>query len=140
MRPRPILLRIDPADILPTFARRNVDAMIADACARSGGRFEAPHVRDYFERGLWQLWLSLDQGAVRALCATEIRRYPTGLQTLVIHIGTGQGLDFMADCMNELLAEAKANGCTKAEGEFRIGWRRALTGWTHTHDVLERDL
>lgn len=135
---RPELVRVGPEQLPRVWPE--IRSMIADACARSGGRFETQHVRDFFERGLWQLWLSYDQRDVCALCATEVRRYPTGLQTLVIHIGTGRGLQFMAACMDELLAAAKLNGCTKAEGEFRMGWRRALTGWTHTHDVLDRDL
>lgn len=118
----------------------DIEPWIVSACARSGGRYEAPHVRDFFLRGVWQLWLIHDAEGIAFVGATEVIRYPTGLQSLVIRIGTGRGMRSWLHCMDEVLARAKTHGCTKAEGEFREGWARALTGWTKTHVVLERDL
>jgi hypothetical protein len=118
----------------------DIESLIVAACARSGGRYEAHHVHDYFRRGVWQLWLIHDAEGIAFVGATEVIRYPTGLQSLLIRIGTGRDMRTWLHHMDEVLSRAKAHGCAKAEGEFREGLARALTGWTKTHVVLERDL
>lgn len=83
----------------------------------------------------------MDREGICAVVGTHFLDYPTGLRAFVIRFGTGRDRQaWDKSGMDEICAWAKAQGCTKREGVFRIGWRRVLTGWLHTHDFLESDL
>lgn len=119
----------------------DLEPLVIAACARSGGRYEAQHVLGFWRNGTWQCWVIYDERGLAFVGATEVLRYPTGLKTLAIRMGTGRGMKLWKHLMEDVLADAAASaGCRKAEGQFRKGWRRVLPGWAHTHDVLERDL
>lgn len=114
---------------------------ILSACESSGDRYRAGDVLDFARRGIWQIWvIRNDQENVVFVGATEILDYPTGLRALAWRIGVGSGLEDWKHMMADILAQAKEVGCTIAEGNFRVGWRRVLRDWKHTHEFLERDL
>lgn len=134
-----ILIRLEPVAITATWPR--IESWIADAAERSHGRYTAALIRAYAERGLWQLWLAIDE--TKEICAvggTRIITYDTGLKTLFVMFGTGRNRKAWQHFMDDFLAYGKSQGCTLAEGSFRKGWRRIFPGWTHTHDFLERVL
>lgn len=126
------------------FVWPEIEDAIEEACLRSNGRYEAQHVKDFVERGIWQLWLVLDDAKrIVFVGATEILIYPTELKTIAWRMGTGDGMDDWLHFMAPILEMAKDEcGCSRGEGSFRTGWTRVLknSGWRHTHSILEKDL
>lgn len=131
-----ILVRLEPRAIAATWPK--IEKLVADAATRSRGRYLAEDVRALAEKGEWQLWLAIDQDGICAVAGTSFIPYPR-LTAFHVQFGTGRNRERWQHLMDELVAWGLANGATKAQGEFRIGWRRVLPGWTHTHDFVERD-
>lgn len=118
-----------------------LEAFAESAAERSSGRYTAAHIREFGEKGLWQLWLVHKPGEnAVALCGTELITYPTGLKSVAIRFCAGHGREEWQHLVETILEQAKGQGCRLAEGAFRLGWRRVLPGWNHTHDYLERPL
>ncbi len=90
--------------------------------------------------GDWQIWIYTDDRGLAAVMGTEVIQYPTGLRSIVFLFCTGRNRKKWQHHMVDVLAWAKAVGCGLAQGPFRIGWRRVLSGWSHSHDFLERPL
>lgn len=111
---------------------------IESIAARSSGRYTADNILGFARLGEWQIWLIHDAGEIIFIGGTEIVVFPSGMKGLVIHFGTGRGRKHWSHHMDTVLAWGKHQGATLCNGAFRIGWRRVLPGWTHTHDVLER--
>lgn len=133
-----ILLRLTPETIPGTWPR--IEPMIAGACERSNGRFTAPLILSLALRGPWQIWLAVTEAGIAAVAGTELVTYPTGLQVIAFRFCTGGDRSNWQHLVEQIIAWGRDQGCARAEGTFRIGWRRALSGWTHRHDSLERDL
>jgi len=79
---------------------------------------------------------------VVAVAGTKLITYDTGLRSIFLLFGTGRHRQDWQQFEADIRAWAKDQGCTLAEGCFRIGWRRIFRrfGWVHTHDFLERAL
>lgn len=118
-----------------------VEAFVSAACARSNGRYEAHHVHEYARLGQWQIWQVTDRSRETVfVLGTQIITYPTGIKSLDIRFGTGQGREDWLHLFDQVLAWGKAQGCTLKEGVMRKGWRRVLKGFDHTHEFLEGTL
>lgn len=112
--------------------------MVAAAADLSSGRYTAAWIRTYAERGQWQIWIAMDEIGICAVAGTELVTYDTGLKALAVKFGTGRNRDSWQHLMNDVVAWGASQGCKLNEGGFRIGWKRVLRGWNHTHDFLER--
>lgn len=121
-------------------AWRNVEPFLVEACEASKGRFTAPDIKGWAENGTWQLWVVSDREDILSVTATEMITYSTGLKTLAIWICDGRERERWQHYLEDILQWGKEQGCSKAEGTFRIGWRRVLKGWEHTHEFMERPL
>lgn len=134
------LIRVQPEAVDGVWP--SIEAMVADACARSRGRFESRHVQVFARSGIWTLWLVVEEEDRKIVFVggTDFNVYPTGLKTIWWRFGTGEGRENWQHLMAEILAWAKLQGCAKGEGVFRRGWRRVFTDWQHTHEFLEIDL
>lgn len=116
---------------------------MAKSADRSKGRYTEPLIRAYAEKGMWQIWIAVGtHGEISAVAGTKLIAYDTGLRTIFILFGTGSGRQDWQQFEADIRSWGKDQGCTLAEGCFRIGWRRIfrLFGWKHTHDFLERAL
>lgn len=134
-----LLIRLEPQQVAATWPR--IERWVSAVAARSQGRITADLVKGYAERGKWQLWIALDNaGEVCAVGGTSIITYDTGLKSLFFHFGTGRKRHGWQHVVDEMVAWGKSQGCNISEGKFRIGWRRVLPGWNHTHEFLERVL
>jgi hypothetical protein len=111
-----------------------------DACEETNGRFTADIIIDLARKGLWQIWTVTKAGQLVFVGGTEIRIFHTGLKVLEIRFGVGKDRQAWQHHLDSVLNWAKAAGCLRATGAFRIGWRRVLPGWLHTHEFLERAL
>lgn len=113
---------------------------IESIAARSSGRYTAQNIFDFARKGEWQIWLIREGDETVFVGGTEVVVFPSGMKGLVIHFGTGRGRKSWVHHMDTVLAWGKYQGAELCNGAFRIGWRRVLPGWTHTHDILERRL
>lgn len=115
---------------------------IESVCAKSRGRYAPHHMLEWARKGEWQIWLVLDEGAISAVCATEIILFPTGMKGLAFRFCTGRGRHRWQHRLADVEAWGKAQGCELAEGVMRIGWWRILRhfGWLFTHVFLEKSL
>lgn len=114
--------------------------MVEAAAQKSSGRYTGDLICKYAQAGTWQIWLVIADDGIAAVTGTEVITYDTGLKALAMRFCTGRGRRHWQHLVDDILAWGKSIGCTLAEGSFRIGWRRALPGWLHTHDCLERIL
>ncbi len=119
------------------------DAMapfIEEACATCNGRYASEHIRHWAEIGDWQLWVVSDRDEVLSVTGTQIISYPTGLKSIAIRLCDGKERERWQHFLDDILTWGKGQGCTLREGMFRIGWRRVLKDWTHTHEFMEGSL
>ena len=131
------LLLIAPDEIDAAWAQ--LSKRVAGIAARSSGRYSEITIREYAKSGHWQLWFVRgDDDEICFVGATQFIDYPTGLRTIAWHFGSGEDRDAWKHFMNDVLAWAKANGATLAEGCFRRGWSRVFKDWTRSHEFLER--
>lgn len=117
-----------------------IEPFLLEACKTSKGRYTADDIKGWAERGDWQIWVVSDEDEVLSVTGTQIITYDTGLQTLAIRLCDGRERQRWQHYLEDILDWGKQQGCTKAEGTFRIGWRRVLPGWEHTHEFMERAL
>lgn len=123
-----------------------VAAHFAGIAARSRGRFAPRDWRRAFRDRSRQLWVAHEPagtaiGEVRAVLATELRRYP-GRRVAALVACSGSGREDWIGFLSLVEAWARAQGCAAIEAEARPGWRRVLAphGYAATHVILEKEL
>ena len=107
---------------------------IEAALVYSGGTHTFDDVADMIKTGRLQLW-----PAPKGCLVTEILVYP---RKTVLNVFLGGGdLDQLADMHGDVIAWAKAQGCTAATIQGRKGWERAFRsyGWQARHVVLQKE-
>lgn len=121
-------------------------AHFAGIAARSRGRFAPRDWRRAFRDRSRQLWVAHQPagagiGEVRAVLATELRRYP-GRRVAALVACAGSGREDWTGFLPLVEAWARAEGCAAIEAEARPGWRRVLApyGYAATHVILEKEL
>lgn len=117
-----------------------IETAVENAARRSRGRYTAPLIKEYARKGLWQIWIVIDDGGICGVCGTQLFTYDTGLKELTFRFCTGRDREKWQHFVDDIIAWGKANGCGIAAGIMRRGWRRVLPNWNHTHDYLERIL
>lgn len=123
-----------------------VAAHFHGVAARSRGRFSGQDWRRSFLDRSRQLWVAHAPagdgiGEVRAVLATELRRYP-GRRVAALVACSGAGREDWIGFLPLVEAWARAEGCAAIEAEARPGWRRVLAphGYAATHVILEKEL
>lgn len=123
-----------------------VAAHFEGVAARSRGRFSGQDWRQSFLDRSRQLWVAhapagAGIGEVRAVLATELRRYP-GRRVAALVACSGAGREDWTGFLPLVEAWARAEGCAAIEAEARPGWRRVLAphGYAATHVILEKEL
>lgn len=117
-----------------------LQSIIEAVAAHSSGRYTAQNIFDFARKGAWQIWLIHEGEEIVFIGGTEVVTFPSGMTGFVIRFGSGSGFKNWLHHMETVLDWGKLQGATLCEGAFRIGWRRVLRGWTHSHDLLERRL
>lgn len=116
-----------------------IESLVAAACTRSVGRYQASDVHGFAARGEWQIWIAVNEQGIVAVAGTEIIHYPR-LTAISIRFGIGRERHTWQHFRDDIRAWGKSQGCTKIEGTVRKGWRKVFTGWLHTHDFIEQDI
>ena len=125
-----------------TDAWPHVAPLVALACARSSGKFEAPDVARAVAESRFQLWVGIDDaGALRVMLLTRLLPYPrlTACE-LIACVGDDRGA--WERLLDDIEAWAKANGAALMQPIARPGWERVLAprGYRKTHVMLEKVL
>lgn len=131
---------------LPTLVPKNLvdtawlDAgmFIREAMARNG-RFPVEEIYKACKDGRMQLWTVYDGDDIKAVCVTEILKYPA-MQALSIIVLTGEDRESWLHHAEFLKQKAREWGCQRLEAWARPGWSRVLKDWRHTHSLLEVDV
>jgi len=119
---------------------------IADLVAQAAGKWPKDRSSDDYLRactdGSAQLWLISHDGKLRAVCITELVRFPQHLVG-VIELLSGEGFEEWAPDLDRVLVEwARGHGCAR----LRTGGRKGLTkvaqrlGYSLRAVLLEKDL
>lgn len=121
--------------VWPLIARR-----IAQATARSNGRFTESTIKAECVSGTQQLWVawSADHRAIRAVMVTQILTFPTGLRAVDVVIVTGEGRRDWVPLLADLEVWARAQDCALVQINARRGWARELSSYRLSHIFLER--
>jgi hypothetical protein len=112
---------------------------ISAACKRSRGKFDEKDIK----RGLLdredQLWIWKSPTAY-AVGITRIVHYPKQ-KVCTIRIVTGRNRkEWERECMQQIEAWAKSEGCHAMELQARPGWEKSLPDYAKTHVYLEKPL
>lgn len=109
---------------------------------RSHGRWSSATLLHAFEESDKSLWVvvDMDSRAVRAVAFTTIIEWPTGMRTISVEAGAGEGREDWQDMLlDEIEAYAQHMGCAGSASWTRKGWERSLRHrMTATHVLLER--
>ena len=101
------------------------------------GRWAPEDIRAALTEGAQQLWI--DGDPMRAICVTEIIRYPQQRRCNIFLLA-GQDLDAWIWQLSILEAWAREKGCKAMELHGRPGWERILPGYDRTAVVLRKEL
>lgn len=115
-------------------------SMIADACKRSFGAYEAIDVMREIAMGKMTLWVAEDE-KVRGLAITEFIKYPRA-KVCVVVCCTGTKLKEWLHYLSEIEAWAKSQGCNRIRPICRKGWAKLLAKMDYKpgHIELEKAL
>jgi hypothetical protein len=113
--------------------------MISRACLSTNGRFASDDVKKWLDEGSWQLWVAEKDGAICALCTTEILIYPR-LKVCRVNMVTGKGRKLWQEFNVKIEYWAKEQGCQIIESLARKGWARIYKDYQQSHVFLEKKL
>lgn len=109
------------------------------ACKTSRGKFDADDIRLGLLQRDDQLWIWRTPTSY-AVGVTRILIYPKQ-KVCSVRIATGRNRqEWQKECIAQLEAWAKSQGCDGMELQARPGWEKALPGYDKTHVYLERKL
>lgn len=114
--------------------------MLKRACERSDGRYAIEDVRAALHRREMQLWLAVAadvDGAVEAVCVTELVRYPREKRCGIVFCA-GREPQRWLHHLDAIEKWARAHGCAALELQGRPGWERLLESWDKTHVLLRK--
>jgi hypothetical protein len=137
---RPVLVQPRHlADIWP-----EASPLVALACARSSGKFEAPDIVRAVTRGEFQLWLGVTEREahpVQVILITRVLNYPR-LRACELLACVGDDRESWEDLLDEIERWARDRGCALMQPIARPGWERVLAkrGYRKTHVMLEKPL
>lgn len=98
---------------------------------------------DLFQRmcnGTALVWMVYDGDEIVYVFITELYERPSGIKVCSLLCGAGSRMDEWLHLQSEVEAYARAEGCAKIVAEGRVGWARALSGYTEIRRVIEKDL
>ncbi|KVU10659.1 hypothetical protein WK62_05185 [Burkholderia ubonensis] len=112
---------------------------IAAACRTSRGKFDENDIlRGLLDRDD-QLWIWKTPTAF-AVGVTRLVHYPKQM-VCTVRIVTGRNRrEWEQQCVEQIEAWAKAQGCHAMELQARPGWEKVLAGYDKTHVYLEKQL
>lgn len=136
-------LNIDP--VRPVFVP-DVWPGVADLVAQAAAHWPQDRSTDDYLRactdGSAQIWLISQEGKLRAVCITELVRFPRHLVG-VIELLAGDGLEEWAPDLDRVLVEwARGHGCARLRTGGRKGLRKVAEtlGYAEVAILLEKDL
>lgn len=113
-----------------------------EAALEHGGHrdWDITHVHNMCIAGQVQLWILVDGPKIFGACVTSVSIYPKRRVLEILLLGTApNSTDRWHVCMDQFLAEARANGFNTITGTGRPGWSRML-GATTTRTVWELEI
>ncbi len=115
--------------------------LIAEACARSGGRWTLNDVLKCLLSGRFKLWVAMRDEEIAGIGISEIIFYPQLRECKVI-AATGEDAGAWDHLILEIEEWAMTQGCRKMKLETRPGWKKPMAkyGYELTHVILEKDL
>lgn len=138
----PSLILVPPtrvAEVWPA-ARPHVER----ALGWGDGEFDITDTLAMIASGQQQLWLSIDdEGAVVAVCVTQLVAYPRSKVCVVLLVGAedGAGLAAVRQGVGVIEDFARLAGCAACELVGRQGWERVLpAGWAKRAILMRREL
>lgn len=112
---------------------------ISAACKRSRGKFDAEDIKRGVLNREDQLWIWRTATSY-AVGITRLLNYPKQ-RVCTIRIVTGRNRkEWEKECIAQIEAWAKSQGCDAMELQARPGWEKALPGYDKTHVYLEKPL
>lgn len=131
LAPRETLLGI-LGDVLP---------LLTPAVERSKGRYEVGDVIALCLQGHMQMWCSVRDEKIEAVCVTQILTFPRAKVLAMTFIGgknSAHWLRFEAD----MAVWAKEQGCSQLEGyDARNGaWLRVTEGWSENYLAIGKPI
>lgn len=108
------------------------------ALERGAGEYSSADMRDFCERGAWQLWVAVLDGSYAAVACTSIQHYPR-TRILYVHAYAGTKERAVTDeAWCHLIEFARITGCSCIQFFGRLGWSRSGVlpeGARKTHEV-----
>jgi hypothetical protein len=115
---------------------------IEDAAATTNGKYKAQDIYDDIQRGVYVLWIIVENDAIIGALTTRVAVYPNRRSMSIDWIG-GTRLEELLPKFHPVMQKyAKDNKCTYLEGHGRGGWARKLKsyGWKTDHIVYNMEL
>jgi len=87
------------------------------------------------------LWIVVDASdEIIYVFITELHLRRSGIKVCRLVAGAGERMSEWLPLQERLEQYARDEGCDKIVAEGRVGWVRALTGYTEIRRVIEKDL
>lgn len=129
-----------PRYLAAAFAVPRVRVLMDELIERHAGELSFEGIAKRLMAEDWILWVVTENGAPRAILATELYRDVGGLKRCRIPFCTGDGARGWVHLLAQIEAWARENDCARLDMIARKGWAKHLPDYRMTHVVLEKDL
>ena len=113
-----------------------------NAAAITDGKYTARDIYDDIQRGVYVLWIIVENDDIIGALTTRIVAYPNRRSMSIDWLG-GTRLEELLPLFHPVMAQyAKDNKCTHLEGHGRGGWARKLRdyGWKSDYMIYKMEL
>ena len=130
------LRQVPPLAVIHEWPR--VAPLIRSALERGEGSYVEGDVALCCISGIWQLWIVERDGAVAALCVSEIVKFPRKKKCLLRYLaGDWPAIEAHIPGIEHW---AREQGCDVLEGYARKGWVRRMPDWTEHYVIMQKEL
>ena len=129
---------VDPNDLPKLWPQ--LEPLIEEACRWSDGQFSVLGVVDGIRDGRFRLVAFFERDKVQSALVLTVSEFQTRKRILEVLLASGTAMREWMKLEHELIAYAKAAGCSAIRMIGREGLQKALTTWKRTAIVLEREI
>lgn len=120
----------------------DVKAVLDPAVKTAKNKLSIKDVRDYIEKGIYELWVVMDNTKIVAAMTTRVIEYPERKALAMDFIGGSRMKEWLPEAQRTLEKFAKDNNCLHLEGYGRKAWKRWLDkyGWKPDYVAYRMEL
>ena len=114
----------------------DVKKVLEPAVKTAKGKLSISDVYDYVKKGVYELWVVMEETKIVAVITTRVIEYPERRALAMDFIGGSKMKEWLPEAQRTLESFAKDNNCSHLEGYGRKAWKRWLDKYVWKPDYI----